>query len=510
MLKNFLSFSVTEVLPFIKNRGEATALISVILIAQQLNSSIKVLQLSVEKELLLTSLQEDAFVASKVSKLKVAMCPLICTALALVKQRFSVQVAAIGRLLDDLSRIHSSLEQYSEQNMAISRELKSAGCIQLSRQKQDIAYFESEICQRIDKIKSLSTENSLLDLSDQLSEYPPLSLRITPKIDFVKDNISQKGDIDYSSPNMFSSNVSPNYSSREGISSSSKRINAHHNGFNNTPFLLQNDIQHFSRSPSPSLSTNQAVGQRTESPKNTKILQPPKHHLSSDESIFKSGQAKHIRYSDSHNENEGNDVDNDSIYSYSNTDYNNINNLSFINGANHSQEEDIKDISIDSNGETKSENDHQKSSQSSENQKDSGRKEIILSWKPNIGNNIDIGVGAEINIGAGFKLEVRGAVDNCDMSPPVDCKPDNSTPTSSQTAFAGENEDSGELKAKIKNRKRPVKRSKLEVLSSSSSSSSENIDEQPKNRVKSENQIIHESGGDLPSALIAFNGLMDD
>ena len=64
MFATLLSFSLSDVIPYIKNKGEATALISTIIVSQQLSSATRVLQISIAQELLLADLQEDASIAS--------------------------------------------------------------------------------------------------------------------------------------------------------------------------------------------------------------------------------------------------------------------------------------------------------------------------------------------------------------------------------------------------------------------------------------------------------------
>ena len=175
MLSTILSFSLCDVLPLIKNRGEATALISVLVVSQQLSSSSQALYLSVENELLLLNLQQSAIESNK-SRLNVALCPLIHTAIALVKQRYLPQISAVNSILEDLSRLNVTIRMYSEQNTALAREFFSAGCMELSAVKQNIATFETEICRRIDHIKKLSWESASQESLDLLAEFPVLRL----------------------------------------------------------------------------------------------------------------------------------------------------------------------------------------------------------------------------------------------------------------------------------------------------------------------------------------------
>lgn len=178
MFSTFLSFSLLDVLPLIKNRGEATALITVIILAQQLSSSSRALHLSVENELLLMNLQRDTVEGCRLSRFNVALCPIIFNATALVKSRFQPQVAAINSLLDDLCRIKSSIRTFSEQNVALAREFESAGCAELSSQKVSIANFELEICRRIEVIKSLSTEAATREMFESITDSPLVLNRV--------------------------------------------------------------------------------------------------------------------------------------------------------------------------------------------------------------------------------------------------------------------------------------------------------------------------------------------
>lgn len=178
MFSTFLSFSLLDVLPLIKNRGEATALITVIILAQQLSSSTRALHLSVENELLLMNLQRDTIEGCRISRFNVALCPIIFNATALVKSRFQPQVAAVNSLLEDLCRIKTTIRTFSEQNVALAREFESAGCTELSSQKLSIANFELEICRRIEVIKSLSTEAATREMFESMTDSPLVLNRI--------------------------------------------------------------------------------------------------------------------------------------------------------------------------------------------------------------------------------------------------------------------------------------------------------------------------------------------
>ena len=178
MFSTFLSFSLLDVLPLIKNRGEATALITVIILAQQLSSSSRALHLSVENELLLMNMQRDTVEGCRISRFNVALCPIIFNATALVKARFQPQVAAVNSLLEDLCRIKTTIRTFSEQNVALAREFESAGCAELSSQKLSIANFELEICRRIEVIKSLSTEAATREMFESMTDSPLVLNRI--------------------------------------------------------------------------------------------------------------------------------------------------------------------------------------------------------------------------------------------------------------------------------------------------------------------------------------------
>jgi hypothetical protein len=149
-----LSFSLVNVLPLIKNKGEATVLIAVIILSQKLASASRVLNLSVENELLFLELQKF-----KCSLFEVAVRPVLSNSILLLKERLEFQVTAFNNLLEDLCRINSSLQQYGEQNMALGKELALANCAELSQQKQGVARLELELCRRISTLKDLSRGN---------------------------------------------------------------------------------------------------------------------------------------------------------------------------------------------------------------------------------------------------------------------------------------------------------------------------------------------------------------
>jgi hypothetical protein len=166
-----LSFSLVDVLPLIKNKGEATVLIAVIILSQKLTSASRMLNLSVDNELLFIELQK-----LKCSLFEVAVRPILSNSILLLKERFQFQVTAFSNLLEDLCRINSSLQQYGEQNMALGKELALANCAELSQQKQNVAHLELELCRRISIIKDLSRGNVLQRALLQPFQFEPLSI----------------------------------------------------------------------------------------------------------------------------------------------------------------------------------------------------------------------------------------------------------------------------------------------------------------------------------------------
>mmetsp|Transcript_1079 Transcript_1079/g.1207 ORF Transcript_1079/g.1207 Transcript_1079/m.1207 type:complete len:440 (+) Transcript_1079:1738-3057(+) len=166
-----LSFSLVNVLPLIKNKSEATVLIAVIILSQKLVSASRVLNLSLENELLFLELQKF-----KCSLFEVAVRPVLSNSILLLKERIEFQVTAFSNLLEDLCRINSSLQQYGEQNMALGKELALAKCAELSQQKQNVAHLELELCRRISILKDLSRGNVIQRALVQPFQFEPLSI----------------------------------------------------------------------------------------------------------------------------------------------------------------------------------------------------------------------------------------------------------------------------------------------------------------------------------------------
>ena len=442
MLGTLLSFSLSDVIPFINNRGEATALISTIVISQQLSSATRVLHLSIAQELLLADLHEDASIASKELKYLVAICPLISTAQALVKQRFPQQVSAVNSHLDDLCRINLSLEQYSEQNISLARELEYAGCHQLSQQKMDIAMFEQNICRRISLIKNLSRDNFTLATSDLLSTYPPLSLS-TSSIARNETLGSTAKEFEASvKSTSFSRDSIPMYTEEGRIGSSAKK--------GELPYCdPANSCSQFfpNSSISPSFSADQSIDRKERG-------EESRHHRfdvdkDGSDSLFKSGRDEEYYFS----------LDNDRKNNHKHFDNNHtsINDISSIKYIDPSQDEIYKETDIDSSGETDSKSSAEISEINygkleGENKKNNDTSCNEFSSDQITDRNNPSNRGNR-----------NGALDTIEMSPPPESKPDNSTPTSSQTAFGGDNEESRDRAGRRDTDRRGSKRAREEV-----------------------------------------------
>ena len=486
MFATLLSFSLSDVIPYIKNKGEATALISTIIVSQQLSSATRVLQISIAQELLLADLQEDASIASKELKHIVAVCPLIYTALSLVKQRFPVQVAAVNNHLDDLCRISITLEQYSEQNMALARELEHADCIQLSEQKFNIATFEQEICRRIGNIKSLSRENGALEMPDLLSTYPPLCLKTTSIArNKAQDNVAIEIDASLrATANVNYKNPIP--VEEERIGSSARKTEFHCNKPTNSGGQFFSDA-----SISPSFSADHSIN-RERLTRGVGRHQIFEGYKEDGDSLFRSGRDKDFDFDSGQKSNHQRFDDN----------YSSINDISCIKFIDPSQDNYFKDAFVDSSGETnskcKGDIDYGKQ----------GKKKDIDTSNNDFRTN-QIADSCNVN----NKNSQDAALDIQEMSPPPGSKPDNSTPTSSQTAFGGDNEESHNYTVPREGGMRGLKRGReaegegeREIEMGSSTISSDDPCGHILNRVKGNDP---QSYGEKPSPLENFSDILE-
>ena len=485
MFATLLSFSLSDVIPYIKNKGEATALISTIIVSQQLSSATRVLQISIAQELLLADLQEDASIASKELKHIVAVCPLIYTALSLVKQRFPVQVAAVNNHLDDLCRISITLEQYSEQNMALARELEHADCIQLSEQKFNIATFEQEICRRIGNIKSLSRANGALEMPDLLSTYPPLCLNTTS---IARNKAQGKIAIEVDASSKAAANANyknPIFAEQERIGSSARKTEFHCKKPTNSGGLLFSNT-----SISPSFSADHSINREC-------LTRDYEQHQAFDgdkddgDSLFRSGRDEDFDF----NLNSGKK----SSHQRFDDNYSSINDISCIKFIDPSQDNYYKDAFVDSSGETNSK---------CKGDIDYGNQGKKMDFDTST-NNFRTNPIGDSSISNNNNSR-DAALDIQEMSPPPGSKPDNSTPTSSQTAFGGDNEELHEYTVSREGGMRGLKRvrdveGEREIDIESSTISSDDPCRHVLHRLKGNDPHSSQSYGERTSPLDNFS-----
>jgi hypothetical protein len=448
MLCPILSFPLSDVLPLIKNKGEATALISAILVSQQLCSTSRALYLSVENELLLTNLHEDAVEASKESRFMVAWCPFIFTARDLIKERFSVQVEHLNGVLDDLCRINASIRMYSEQNIALARELESAGCEELADQKMKIARFEIEICRRIDKIKAFSSENATQESMDQMSGLPILNLN---NLQHYNDNMVRSSDeCSDKAPELrtFSNSSFPPFIEPiESTSLSMKR------NFSDTDQTDAAAVQPKRNSPcfsnsmiSPSFSSNKPVSQKSRLPTKGHLL----FAADDDSDLFKrndESDVNDISIGAAREKNRGDDEFGRELNCEGEREemeeeeeggiYDDINNISGIKNNPNTQHHNLKGvhthIQFTAEG---SQEERQRAA------REEGDKEYSF-HDPNSSSSRDFtsGVTYSKNSSSNGRTvsDTAAPVNTHDMSPPPEqVGVHSSTPTSSQTAYIGE------------------------------------------------------------------------
>jgi hypothetical protein len=450
MLCPILSFPLSDVLPLIKNKGEATALISAIIVSQQLSSTSRALYLSVENELLLTNLHKDAVEASKESRFMVAMCPFIFTARDLIKERFSVQVEYLNGVLNDLCRINASIRMYSEQNIALARELESAGCEELAYQKMKIARFEIEICHRIDKIKAFSRENATQESIYQMSGLPILNL---DNLQHFNDNMVHSYDECSDKAPEFkafsNSSFPPFIEPVESTSSSMKRNFSDTDQIDAAAVPPKRNSPYFSNSTmSPSFSSNKPVSQKS------RVL--TKSHLlfaaDDDSDLFKRddesdvndisiGAAREKNRGDEFGcelncdaECEGEEVDEDEEEGGI---YDDLNNISGIKNNPNTQHHNLKGVHTHIEFTAQSSQEERQRGAREEGDKDYSFHD------PNSSSSRDFtsGVTSRKNSSSNGRTvsDIAAPVNTHDMSPPPEqVGVHSSTPTSSQTAYIGE------------------------------------------------------------------------
>ena len=145
---------LNEILPFVKNRGEASTLITAAITSQKLYSALRMLDLSVQNELLIKNAMEKS--QSLPSHLVSCIHPYFYINVSLSEQRYEFQRKYSNQILEEISRLCISLKQFGEQNLTLSQELSSVGCNDLAQHKKKIARFELDLCRKLKLVANSS------------------------------------------------------------------------------------------------------------------------------------------------------------------------------------------------------------------------------------------------------------------------------------------------------------------------------------------------------------------
>lgn len=156
-----LSMKAEEVLPWIRNRGEAEVLLAVTIVGQQLDAFLRVHMADIELERFMCVLC-DASLASR-SMYDPALFPLLQQVIELTKLQSPHQMALIGRLMEQLCRLEVSIRQYGLQNVTLAQELHGHA-FEVAEQKRALSKFELELCTRINLVLGLAADEKLVDL----------------------------------------------------------------------------------------------------------------------------------------------------------------------------------------------------------------------------------------------------------------------------------------------------------------------------------------------------------
>lgn len=151
-----LNFSVENVLPLIKSRSEAEALLTVILLGQQLDAAVRSLMASIEYEKLLLTLRDAATRSGNCYDTAVAAS--IHQAVELSRKRLPSQVIVSTKLIENLCRLEVSIRQYGQQNLTISQELQEHAP-DVAALKLTLSAVELDLCARMNVVLRFSQES---------------------------------------------------------------------------------------------------------------------------------------------------------------------------------------------------------------------------------------------------------------------------------------------------------------------------------------------------------------
>lgn len=170
VLAELLKIDCEVVLPIIRNRGEAEALLSVGLLGQQLDANVHSLIVCVEHERVLLALYETS--VSSQNSYDVALIPALDRALELIRQRSPAIIANVSRLVGQLSSLETSIRQYGAQNLTLARELQRHAQ-DVAEQKKALSRIELNLCDRISAALSLAGEGSVSNIARLLASSIP-------------------------------------------------------------------------------------------------------------------------------------------------------------------------------------------------------------------------------------------------------------------------------------------------------------------------------------------------
>jgi hypothetical protein len=126
----------------INNRREALALISAIIMMRRLEHLVKWLQVLTSQSLLIATEEPT----------DVSLGPFVKFTEGELKERCNAVRIRITSLIAELDAIRSVVRQYGEQNFAVSRELLSTGCVDMSLAKKRVAKLEFSVYKNAEEL----------------------------------------------------------------------------------------------------------------------------------------------------------------------------------------------------------------------------------------------------------------------------------------------------------------------------------------------------------------------
>ena len=155
--------SPTRLLPLVRTRAEAEALLGVALVGQQLDACVRALVADVEHERLLRVLRESAQVST--CEFDAVLCPLLAQAIAQARQRSPVQMGLVTQLVEHLIRLEATIRQYGMLNLTLAHELQGHA-VDVAKQKKCLSNAELDLCSRINAVVILASSDNLLNFEE--------------------------------------------------------------------------------------------------------------------------------------------------------------------------------------------------------------------------------------------------------------------------------------------------------------------------------------------------------